>query len=81
MTAKTGDKALGGEGEEISAFAFEITENMTMEFRGRSCNILDGEGNLVEKLGAEHGLVTREILAGYRCYVMKAWIKFQKKSV
>ena len=55
MSVKTGDKALSEEGEEISAFAFEITEDMNMEFQGRSCNILDGEGKLVKKLGAEHG--------------------------
>jgi len=78
---KVGEKAFNGEWEEISACAFEITEDMTMEFQGRSCNIADSEGNLVENLGTEHGQVTREVLAGYRCYVMKAKVKFEKKSV
>ena len=55
MAAKLWDKALSGKGEEIGAYAFVITEDMTMEFQGRSCYIIDGEGNLVEKLGTEHG--------------------------
>jgi hypothetical protein len=32
MSAKTEDKALGGEGEEISAFTFKIAEDMKMKF-------------------------------------------------
>lgn len=80
MSVKTGEKALNGEGEKISAYAFQLTEDMIMEFEGRSCNILDGEGRLVEKLGTENGRVKREILSGYRCYVMQAWVQFQKKS-
>jgi hypothetical protein len=78
---KVGVKALSGKWEKISAYAFEITEDMTMEFQGSSCNIANSDGNLVENLGAEHGRVTRETLAGYRCYVMRAWVKFEKKSV
>jgi hypothetical protein len=80
MSAKLGDKALSGEWEEIGALKFEITEDMTMEFQGTSCNIQDSERELVESLGVEHGRVTREVLAGYRCYVIKAWIKFKKRS-
>lgn len=79
MSTKLGDKALSGEWEEIGAKKFEITEDMTMEFQGKSCNIKDGEGSLVEKLGAEHGKVEREVLIGYRCYVMQAWVRFKKK--
>jgi len=79
MSAKAGDKALSGEWEEIGGHKFEITEDMTMTFEGRSCNIADGEGNLVEKLGTENGQVTREVLAGYKCYVMRAQIKFEKR--
>lgn len=80
MSPKTGEKALKGEGEKISAYAFEISEDMVMEFEGRSCNILDGEGRLIEKLSTENGRVTREIPCGYRCYIMQAWVQFQKKS-
>jgi hypothetical protein len=80
MSANVGDKALNGEWEQIGAKYFDMTEDMTMEFQGRSCNIKDGEGSLVEKLGPEHGRVTREVLAGYRCYVLKAWVKFERKS-
>lgn len=81
MSAKVGDLALSGEWEEIkTALKFEITESMTMEFEGTSCNIADDEGKLVDSLGTAHGRVTREVLYGYKCYVIKAWIKFEKKS-
>ncbi|OCL04532.1 hypothetical protein AOQ84DRAFT_115850 [Glonium stellatum] len=79
MSAKVGDKALSGKWEDIGAHVFEITEDMTMTFEGRSCNIEDGEGKLVKALGTEDGQVTREVLAGYRCYVMRARIKLEKK--
>lgn len=79
MSGKAGDKALSGDWEEISAYRFEITDDMTMEFQGTSCNIQDSERNLVESLGTEHGRVTREVLAGYRCYVIKSWVRFTKK--
>jgi len=79
MSAKAGDKALSGEWEAIGAHKFEITEDMTMTFEGISCNIKDGEGKLVEELGTEDGQVTREVLAGYRCYVMRARIKLEKR--
>jgi len=79
MPTKLGDKTFSGKWEEIGAKVFEITEDMTMEFQGKSYNIVDGEGGLVENLGTEHGRVTREVLTGYRCYVMRAWIKFEKK--
>lgn len=80
MSVKRGDKAFNGEWEKISAKAFDIIEDMTMEFQGKSCNITDSNGNVVEELGEEHGQVSREVLAGYRCYVMRAWIKFERKS-
>jgi len=79
MSAKAGDKALSGEWEEIGGHKFEITEEMTMTFEGRSCNILDGEEKVVDELGTKDGQVTREVLAGYRCYVMRARIKFEKR--
>jgi hypothetical protein len=58
MSAKVGDKAFNGEWEQIGAQYFDITEDMTMEFQGKSCNIADGAGSLVEKLGTEHGRQT-----------------------
>jgi hypothetical protein len=77
-----GNKALNGEWEEIlAAYKFEITEDMTMSFQGRSCHIEDNKKKLVETLGRDDGEVMREVFAGYRCYVMKAWIKFEKKSL
>jgi hypothetical protein len=77
---KVGGKALGGEWEMISNYKFEIQEDMTLLFQGRSCNILDSEGNLIEKLGEEHGLVERDVCPGHKCYVMKAQVKFQRKN-
>jgi len=76
---KVGDRAFSGKWEAIEAQYFDITDDMTMEFQGRSCNITDSEGNLVEKLGLEHRRVTREVFARYQCYVVRAWVKFEKK--
>lgn len=78
MPTKTGDKALGGEWEDISAYKFEIQEDMKMIFEGRSCNIFDAEGNLIEQIGA--GKANREVYSGYRCYVLRAKIKFEKRT-
>ncbi|KAH6716348.1 hypothetical protein BKA61DRAFT_602980 [Leptodontidium sp. MPI-SDFR-AT-0119] len=64
MSDKRGEKEFNGEWENISALAFENTEDMTMGFQGKSCNIIDGEGNLVEPLGDEHGQVSREVPVG-----------------
>jgi len=78
---KVGDTALSGEWEQVGAQYFDITEDMTMHFQGRSCTIQDSaDGNLVEQLGAGQGSVTRQVLAGYRCTVLMAWVKFEKKS-
>lgn len=76
--SETGDRALSGDWEKISAFAFEMAEDMTMEFEGQSCNILDSEGMLVEKIGQSSA--KKDVLAGYRCYVIRARVKFAKKS-
>lgn len=80
MSAKRGFKALNGDWENISNTVFKITENMTMEFRGKSYNIINKEGDPVEQLGEGDGQVSREVLAGYRYYVMRAWVKFERKS-
>jgi len=80
MSDNAGDKALRGVFEEIGAFKFDIKEDVTMTFKGSSCNITDSEGNLVKKLGASEGLFEgEEVLAGYQCYVIKAQVKFEKK--
>jgi len=81
MSVTTGEKALKGEWERISAFVFEIAQDMTIEFEGMSCNVLDSEGTVVETLGENDESVKRKVYAGYRCYVMKAWVRFEKDSV
>jgi hypothetical protein len=53
MSAKAGDKALSGEWEAIGGYIFEIMEDITITFKGGLCNIIDGEGKLVEELGIE----------------------------
>ena len=49
-----------------------------MMFEGRSCNITDSKGNLVDKLGPQDGITTRDVPAGYLCYVLLARVKFEK---
>lgn len=82
MPDAVGEKALNGEWEKISNKCFEIQENMTMTFEGRSCNIANSEGVLVPdgKLGPQDGQTTRDVEAGSRCYVMRAWVKFERKG-
>lgn len=75
-----GDKALHGEREWISNHRFEIQEDMVMEFEGASCNIADADGNIVDILGPKDGRTERDVHANYRCYVMRAWVKFQRKA-
>ena len=77
---KVGVKALSDKWKKISAYAFEIIENIIIEFQDSSCNITDSDGNLIEALGEKYGRITRDILASYRCYVIKIRIKFGKKS-
>ncbi|KAE8357016.1 hypothetical protein BDV28DRAFT_126083 [Aspergillus coremiiformis] len=82
MTDAVGEKALNGEWERISNKCFEIQEDMVMTFEGRSCNLADAEGNPIPNgnLGPTDGLTKREVKAGYRCYVMRASVKFEKKN-
>lgn len=80
MSDNVGDKALSGDTEWISNYCFEIGEHMTMTFEGRSCNITQGNGDLVEKLDSTNGQATRDVYAGYRCYVMRAWVKLEKTN-
>ncbi|KAK2746849.1 hypothetical protein FQN57_002891 [Myotisia sp. PD_48] len=78
-----GDFALSGEWEWVPNKCFEIKEDMVMEFRGRECTIADSENNLIPggKLGPEHGEVTTDVKPGYRCYVTKSWVKFEKEEI
>jgi hypothetical protein len=79
MSQKVGEKAMGGEWEEIlTHHIFEITEDMTMTFQGVSCNILDKDGKQLDNLGGPKP-VTRDVLAGYQCFIMKAWVRFEKR--
>jgi hypothetical protein len=79
MSAKARDKALSREWEEIKAYKFEIMEDITMIFKGILCNIQDSKGKWVEELGIEDGQIVKEVFTGYKCYMMKAKIKFKKR--
>lgn len=82
MSDAVGEKALSGAWERISIKCFEIQEDMVMQFEGRSCNITDSEGNPVPggTFGPDDGRVEKEVLAGFRCYIMRALVKFEKKE-
>lgn len=82
MSNIVGLKALRGEWEKIVVNCFEIEEDMIMGFEGRSCKIMDQERNIIPdgKLGSNHGRVEREVLAGYRCLIMRALVRFEKKA-
>lgn len=79
MSSDVGARALAGYEEWIPVLDFEIPEDMIMEFEGRSCNILDCDQKVVDTLGTKDGRVLREVKKGYRCYVMKARVKFSQK--
>jgi len=55
MSAKAGDKALSGKWEEIRGYKFKITEEITITFKGRLCNILDSKEKVVDELGIKDG--------------------------
>lgn len=82
MSDAVGEKALSGEWETISNNCFEIQDDMIMEFEGRSCNITDSEGNPIPdgQFGPDDGRVEKEVLVGYRCYIMRALVRFEKKE-
>lgn len=75
-----GNKALNGEREWIMNHKFEIEADMVMEFEGASCNIADIDSTIVDTLGPEDGKTEREVHRKYRCYVMRAWVKFERKT-
>lgn len=82
MSDTAGEEALGGKSEWISNKCFDIQEDMVMEFKGRSCNITDREGNPIPdgKIGPDDGTVTKKVSAGFRCYIMRAYVKFTKEE-
>jgi len=51
-----------------------------MTFKGRSCNITDNKDKLVVAYGPDDGEVQKDVMAGYKCYVMRANIKFERKE-
>lgn len=79
MAERVGDKAMRGELEYIAGREFEIAENMTMTFEGFSCNIMDKDDKPYDNLSTKDGPVTRNVQAGDRCFIMKAWVRFEKR--
>ena len=65
MSIKRGDKAFNREQEKILAFIFKIIQDITIEFQGKSYNIIDNKGNIVEELSEGHRRVSRDILISY----------------
>ena len=80
MSIKARNKALSGKQKVIRAYKFKITENISITFKGILYNIKNGEGKLVKALGTENGQVTREVLAGYKYYIIRARIKLKKRQ-
>ena len=80
MSIKAGDKALSREQEEIRGHKFEITEDITMTFKGILCIIKDSKGKLVKELGIEDGQVIKGVLARYKCYIIRVQIKLEKRQ-
>lgn len=54
---------------------------MTMKFQSRLYNIINSKEKLVESLDVEYKQIIKEILTDYQYYIIRAWIKFEKKSV
>ncbi|KAF2001685.1 hypothetical protein P154DRAFT_521450 [Amniculicola lignicola CBS 123094] len=46
-----------------------------MSFKGRSCNVLDKEGKVIS---VNSGKGKMHVLAGYKCYVIMANVKFDE---
>ena len=80
MAEKLGDKAMQGQWEYVLVRTFDIRENMTMAFKGVSCNILDEKEEQQANFGEKDGLVIHEVRPGNRCFVLKANIKFDKAT-
>ena len=71
-----GEVVLGGDWEYFFARYFDITDDIIMEFDGELCNILDAAGNTLETI--EGKMAEREVHPGYRCYVIRAKVKFRR---
>lgn len=73
---------LSDEWEKISNKCFEMQENMILTFEDHSCNIVDTENNPIsdECLDSSDGQAERKVKIDYRYYVMRVWIKFEKKA-
>lgn len=78
--SEVGARALNGKTEWIMNHKFEIEADMVMEFEGASCNIADADGKIVDTLGPDDGKVERDVHTKYRCYVMRASVKFEPKA-
>jgi hypothetical protein len=78
MSAATenGKKALDGVLMFVKADRITIAEEMSMTFHGESCYVEDRKGNKVLSLKNEKAEQT--VYDGYQCYVMQAYIKFDK---
>jgi hypothetical protein len=50
-----------------------------MTFKGILYNIQDNKGKWVKELSTENRQVIKKILARYKCYIIKAKIKFEKR--
>ncbi|KMP07970.1 hypothetical protein CIHG_02945 [Coccidioides immitis H538.4] len=68
--------------EFILPYDYPIYKDMIIFFKGDSCNIVDEEGNLIPDgcLGPSVEETEREVKPGYRCYIMRATVKFKEKS-
>jgi len=52
---------------------------MTITFKGGLYLIKDGKGKIVKILGIEDGQVIREVFTRYNYYIIRAWIKLEKR--
>jgi hypothetical protein len=78
MPTDNGQNALDGVRTYIDGERFEIHEEMLIIFEGQSCNILDKEGTEIFAFRQHDGIKTEKVLPGYKCYVLKGWVYFQK---
>lgn len=82
MSDEVGRKALSGEWAWISNKCIEIKKKILMGFKGRPCNIINNKSDPIpaDELGLNNRLVERDVLPGYRYYMMRAHVKFGKKA-
>jgi hypothetical protein len=75
MCSDNAKKALAGEEAWIEGDQLRITEAGIIEVTGGSCTVVDSQGNDVVSF-VKKG--SASVKTGYRCDVMKAWVKFTK---